>query len=333
MNKQAAIAKAITKLSSAIAFKHMAITTEKSYVYWAKKYCWWLFDHADGTSEQKARRFLTELVEKHRVSVSTQTQALNAIVFLYREAFNKPLGDIGAFSRASRPRRMPTVLSVDEVHRLRNHMKGIHWLIASMLYGAGLRLSECLSLRTQDIDFDRHQVMVRNGKGGKDRTVRLPAPLIEPLRQQIEVARRTHRRDLANGFGEVYLPHALERKFGASIKDFRWQYIFQASKIAACPRSGVMRRHHLHSSAVSKAIRSAAKSSGILKRIGAHTLRHSYATHLVERGVGVEAIKELLGHADVRTTMIYLHVAQDRVTSIPGPLETGGNVVPLRATG
>jgi integron integrase len=330
-NKTAAIERTVAQLRKVMAFKHMAITTEKSYAHWARRYIWWLFEHPAGTSEEKVRGYLTELADQQNVSASTQAQALNAIVYLYREVWDKPLGDIGAFSRARRPRKLPTVLSADEVQRLRGHLSGVHWLIASLLYGAGLRLKECLSLRTQDIDFDRHQIMIRNGKGAKDRTVRLPVPLVEPLRQQIEIARRIHRRDLSAGFGEVYLPHALERKLGQSVKDFKWQYLFQASRVGACPRTGVMRRHHLHSTAVSKGLRAAAKSSGILKRVSAHTLRHSYATHLVERGVGIEAIQELMGHADVRTTMIYLHVAQDRVTKIHSPLENSGNVVALNA--
>lgn len=173
--------------------------------------------------------------------------------------------------------------------------------------------------------------MVRGGKGNKDRAVMLPAPVIEPLRQQIEAARRIHRRDLANGFGGVYLPHALERKFGRSAKDLKWQYVFQASKISACPRTGELRRHHLHDTAVSKAIRAAARAANIAKRVGAHTLRHSFATHLLERGTDIRAIQELLGHADVRTTMIYTHVAANRATSIPSPLESAPNVVPMTA--
>lgn len=320
MDKKASIDRAVAKLHSVLRYKHMALKTEKTYAYWVKRYCWWLFDHPEGSHEDKLRGFLTELAEKHNVSVATQSQALNALIFQYKHVLAVEVGDIGAFSRARKPKRLPVVLSVNEVQGLLRNLTGIHWLICNLLYGSGLRLNECLSLRVQDIDFDRMQIMVRDGKGGKDRVVMLPAPLVSHLKSQMEVARRNHRRDLANGFGEVYLPHALERKFGSSIKDFRWQYIFQASKIGACPRTGVLRRHHLHDSAVSKAIRAATRAAGIQKRVGAHTLRHSFATHLLERGTSIRAIQELLGHSDIRTTEIYTHVAKNPATSIESPL-------------
>lgn len=332
MDKQQAIEQSVARMRRELALGHYSIRTEKSYVHWVRTYARWLLANPyNGSSEQKVRRFLTHLVENNNVAGSTQSQALNALVYFYASVGGRPLGDIGIFSRSRKKKTLPTVLSADEVQRLLRHLTGVHWLIGNLLYGSGLRLNEALSLRTQDIDFERGQIMVRGGKGNKDRAVMLPAPIIQPLRQKIEDARRTHRRDLANGFGSVYLPHALERKFGSAAKDFRWQYIFQASQISACPRTGVLRRHHLHDTAVSKAIRSAARAAQITKRVGAHTLRHSFATHLLERGVDIRAIQELLGHADLRTTMIYTHVAANRATSIPSPLEASGNVVPMVA--
>lgn len=300
--------------------KHMAWKTEQSYTGWASRYCRWIIAHPAGTHAEKIRGYLSHLANDRNVSVSTQTQALNAIIFLYKYVLNIDVGNIGVFSKARKPKRLPTVLSQNEVHALLHNLTGIHWLIGSLLYGSGLRLNECLSLRTQDIDFDRNQIMIRNGKGSKDRVVMLPAPLITPLKQQIETARRTHRRDLANGFGDVFLPHALETKIKSASTDFRWQYIFQASKIRTDPQTGVMRRHHLHDSAVSKSIKSAANRAGITKRVTAHTMRHSFATHMIERGISLPTVQQLLGHSDIRTTEIYTHVAQDAATSINSPL-------------
>lgn len=323
----------LQKHSIVMAAMHRSIKTEKSYAVWVKSYLQWLYHNQQGTSESKVNAFLTHLAVDRKVSVSTQTQALNAIVYLYRYVFEKPLGDIGEFKPARVPKKLPVVLSRNEVTRIRNHLHGVHWLIVSLLYGSGLRLNECLSLRIQDIDFDRHQIMVRNGKGAKDRTVQLPAPTIEPLKNQIETARRNHRIDLAHGFGSVYLPHALEKKFKSAAKDFKWQFIFQASKVGPCPRTGEIRRHHLHDTAVSKAIRRAVKLARISKRVSAHTFRHSYATHLLESGVNLRTIQELLGHADIRTTEIYTHVAQNAATSIPSPLELPDNVTPIARAG
>lgn len=321
MNKQTQIDNIISKLRRQLAFKHMALATEKSYVHWARRFIYWLLNNNIGTSEQKAKQFLTHLAVDRHVSVSTQTQALNAIVFLYRDVFEKPLNDIGAFSKARKPKRLPTVLAPQETMQIINHLNGVYWLITSLLYGSGLRLNECLSLRTQDIDFARHEILVRNGKGGKDRCVQLPAPLIQPLKQQIEMSRRNHRIDLANGFGNVYLPHALEIKIKSSAMDFKWQYLFQGSKVAECPRTKAQRRHHLHPTAVSKQIRKASQLANINKRVSAHTMRHSYATHLLERGTSLRAIQELLGHSDIRTTEIYTHLAKNPAQNISSPLE------------
>lgn len=310
----------IEKTRRIMAMQHMAIKTEKSYTGWIARYTRWIITQPNGTTEQKINGYLSHLANDRNVAAATQNQALNAIIYLYKHVLKKPVGDIGTFTQSRRAKRLPTVLSKTETQQLLRNLTGNHWLIGSLLYGSGLRLNECLSLRTQDIDFGRNMIMVRNGKGGKDRTVMLPAPLIAPLKQQIETARRTHRRDLANGFGSVYLPHALETKISKQANDFKWQYLFQASKIAACPRTGEMRRHHLHDTAVSKAIRQAAKAAQINKRVGAHTLRHSFATHMIERGIDIKTVQQLMGHSDIRTTQIYIHIAQDAATRLDSPL-------------
>ena len=330
--KHTSVENLIAKSRREMALKHMALKTEKSYIGWAKRYAYWLIKNPKGTTEEKINGFLSYLANEKNVAVNTQSQALNAIVWIYKNVLNMSVGDIGLFTRARKARRLPTVLSQTQAIELIRNLTGVHWLIGSILYGSGLRLNECLSLRVQDIDFDRHQIMIRNGKGSKDRVVMLPAPLINPIKEKIEAARRIHRRDLIDGFGEVYLPHALERKIGMACKEFKWQYIFQSTKISVDPRSGVLRRHHLHDSAVSKALRAAAKFAAIDKRVTAHTLRHSFATHLIERGVNITTVQELMGHTDIRTTQIYIHVAQNAATSITSPLEQP-NITYLSKTG
>lgn len=320
MNKKQHVESAVNNLRNVLRFKHMSLQTEKAYTHWLRRYCYWLFDHPGGSTEEKLRAYLTDLAVQGKVSAGTQKQALNALVFFYKHVLRAEIGDIGAFTRASRSKHLPVVLSAEEVQNLLGNVRGVHHLICSLLYGSGLRLNECLSLRVQDIDFDRQIIMVRDGKGAKDRTVMLPEPLATPLREQLERVKRTHRRDLADGFGSVYLPHALERKIGAEAKHVKWQYLFHATRISECPRTGARRRHHIHDTAVSKALKSAARSAGINKRVGAHTLRHSFATHLLERGSDLRTIQKLLGHAHVTTTEIYTHVAQDVATRTASPL-------------
>lgn len=322
----------LDKLRQVMTVQHKSIRTEDSYAHWIKRYLQFMPDDLT-TSEEKVNKFLTYLAVEKNVSPSTQSIALNAVVFLYANIFEKPLKNIGQFRKSKRPRKLPVVLSRDEVTRLRNHMRGIYWLMASLLYGSGLRANECLSLRIQDIDFDRKMIFVRGGKGNKDRTVQLPTELIHPLKQRIEEARRTHKRDLANGFGGVAMPYALERKLGNNSQDFRWQYIFQSSTISECRRTNIKRRHHRDSSGLSRAIREAARLANITKRVGPHTLRHSFATHLYESGVDIAKIQQLLGHRHIETTMIYTHVAQNAATSIPSPLELPANVHPIKKAG
>lgn len=302
-------------------FEHKSYRTEQAYVHWIKRYALWCRDHADGEPEAKIRAYLTHLAKDRNVSASTQNQALNAVVYLYKHVLRDGLGDFSGFAPARAPRRLPVVLTQGEVAALLGHLAGMHWLIGSLLYGSGLRLAECLMLRVKDLDFERAIITVRDGKGAKDRAVMLPASLGEPLRQHLEAVRRVHRRDLAAGLGEAYMPGALARKYPGAVREFGWQFVFPATRPGPDPRTGAIRRHHIHDSAVSKAIKSAARAAGILKPAGAHTLRHSFATHLLERGVDIRTIQELLGHADVSTTQIYTHVATRGAAGTASPLE------------
>lgn len=302
-------------------FRRLSYRTEQSYLHWIGRYGRWCANHTDGDHAAKLRGYLTHLATDRHVSVATQSQALNALVFLYRRVLEIDLGDIGEYRPASRPKRLPVVLSVDEVRRLLEHMHGTTWMIASLLYGSGLRLHEALSLRIQDVDLDRNIITIRRGKGNKDRAAILPTSLRAALAQQVEHVRRLHRRDIAAGYGEVYLPDAIERKYPNACRETGWQFLFPSTTIGACPRTGVLRRHHLHDSALSKAIKSAARAADIRKRVGAHVLRHSFATHLLESGTDIRTIQQLLGHAHVSTTQIYTHVATTGAAGVMSPLE------------
>jgi len=264
--------------------------------------------------------FLTHLAVKRQVSPSTQNQALNALVFLYRHVLDQPLGDILGAVRAKRPERLPVILTRTEVRQLFANLDGPHWLPACLLYGSGLRLMECLRLRVKELDFDHRAITVRCGKGGKDRVVTLPDPCIEPLKQQLALVCRLHSKDLQDGFGAVWLPHALARKYPRAATEPGWQYVFPASKRSVDPRSGVTRRHHLDNSCLQRAIKLAVRKAGITKPASCHTLRHCFATHLLERGMDIRTVQEQLGHKDIRTTQIYTHVLQRGGNAVVSPL-------------
>ena len=299
--------------------QHKSIKTERNYLQWLRRYGTWYKRHPHLNTQQKIAGFLTDLA-KTGVSANTQRQALNAIIFMYKQVLKKDVGEIN-YLYATKPKKLPTVLSTREVSHLLSCMNGMYWLMASLLYGSGLRLAECLSLRIKDIDFDRKQIMVRSGKGDKDRAVILPGSLIKPLQAQIAHARRNHTIDLNAGYGEVYMPHRLAKKFPAQAKSVHWQYVFQATRVGPCPRTGVIRRHHIHDSAFSKALRNASHKAQIPKKIGAHVLRHSFATHMLEAGYDIRTIQELLGHKDITTTQIYTHVTTNGAISAKSPLE------------
>jgi integron integrase len=270
---------------------------------------------------EKVLVFLEYLALRRKVAASTQNLALNALVFLFNQVLKKPLGDMGEFARAKRPRRLPVVLTRQEVESVLNCLNGIYQLMAGLLYGSGLRLMECLRLRVQDVDFGYRQIVVRNAKGGKDRIVPLPQRFSDPLKAHLEQRKTLHQDDLAKGFGEVYLPDALSRKYPNAIREWGWQYVFPSAKLSVDPRSGQTRRHHAHESGLQKAIKKAARQADISKRVSCHCLRHSFATHLLEAGYDIRTVQELLGHADVATTMIYTHVLNTPGVSVRSPAD------------
>lgn len=260
---------------------------------------------------------------RRNVAASTQSQALNALVFFYKNVLEHPLSEQIAFPHSKKPRRLPVVLTRDEVQRLFNHFRHpTQRLMANLLYGCGMRLMECVRLRVLDVDFGYQQILVRNGKGKKDRVVPLPTRLAGELRGQIEKIKTLHAKDLDEGFGRVYLPHALSRKYPNAEKEFRWQYVFPSAKLSTDPRSGITRRHHVHENGLQKHIKVAAEQAGIDKKVSCHTLRHSFATHLLESGYDIRTVQELLGHADVSTTMIYTHVLNRPGLSVTSPFDT-----------
>jgi integron integrase len=313
----------LDQVRAAIRTKGYSIRTEQAYVDWIRRYI--LFHqkrHPLDMGKAEIEAFLTHLAVNRDVAPSTQNQAFSALLFLYRQVLDRDMPWLDSVTRAKKPKRLPVVLTSAEVNLLLRQLSGIKWLMASLLYGSGLRLLECLRLRVQDIEFDRRQIMVRSGKGGKDRVTVLPQPLIEPLRRQIEKVRIIHEEDLSEGFGEVYLPFALERKYPNAATTFGWQYIFPADKRSRDPRSGKVRRHHLGETVLQRAIKQGLRRAKIEKPASCHSLRHSFATHLLERGQDIRTVQELLGHKDVRTTQIYTHVVGRGALGVQSPLES-----------
>ena len=318
--------KLLDQLRDVLRLKHYSYRTEEAYVDWARRFI--LFHNKRHPAEMGApeiRAFLLHLVNERHVAASTQNQALSAILFLYREVLKKEVEPILP-SRAKRPERLPTVLSRDEVRRLLEQLTGTRKLMAQLLYGSGLRLMECVRLRIKDLDFEYRTITVRDGKGAKDRVVPLPDTVIPALHRQVERVRLLHEEDLAEGAGEVHLPYALAEKYPGASRELAWQYLFPASRRSYDPRKPVREgpptyRHHIDPSGLQRAIRRAAPKAGIEKRVTAHTLRHSFATHLLEAGYDIRTVQELLGHKDVRTTMIYTHVLQRGGLAVKSPLD------------
>jgi integron integrase len=301
--------KLLDRVREAIRTRHYSRRTEEAYVHWIRRFI--LFHHKVHPSTIAAPEisaFLTWLAVHKQVSASTQNQALSAILFLYRAVLQVDPGQVEHVPRAVAPVRVPVVLTADEVRRVLGELDGVCRLIVSLLYGAGLRLRECLELRVKDIDFDRREVTVRRGKGQKDRRTMLPESIKEPLTQHLVQVQCVHHRDLAAGLGRVALPDALDRKYPNAGGEWRWQFVFPAGRICRDPRFGAPSRYHLHESVVQRAVAAAARRARVTKRVSCHVFRHSFATHLLESGYDIRTVQELLGHADVSTTMIYTHV-------------------------
>ncbi|MBN1146538.1 MAG: integron integrase [Anaerolineales bacterium] len=314
--------KLLDQVRQAIRTKGYSIRTEQAYVNWVERFI--LFHQKRHPAQMGAveiEAFLTHLAVNANVAASTQNQAFSAILFLYREVLHKELPAKIQAVRAKTPQRLPVVLSKQETRSLLNGLSGVHLLMARLLYGSGLRLMECVRLRVKDIDFERRQIVVRDGKGEKDRVTLLPGGLIEDLQRHLRHVKLIHEDDLQDGFGSVYLPYALERKYPNTTQEWGWQWLFPASKRSIDPRSGLERRHHRDESGLQKAIRSAARKAGLVKPVGPHTLRHCFAAHLLEAGYDIRTVQELLGHKDLSTTMIYTHVLNRGPNAVRSPLD------------
>jgi integron integrase len=312
-----------------IRLRHYSLRTEHTYLGWIKRFI--LFHNKRHPREMGAAeitRYLTHLAVRNKVSASTQNQALNAILFLYREILKIDLPWLDGIQRAKKPVRLPVVLSRDEVRSLLAQLDGTRWLIVSLIYGSGLRLTEALRLRVKDVDFDYKQLVIRDAKGQKDRVTTLPESLIEPLSQHLARVRARHQQDLREGFGQVELPYALARKYPKADREWAWQYVFPSASLSKDPRSNAIRCHHVHESAIQKAVKNAVRAAHIVKPASVHTLRHSFASHLLEAGYDIRTVQELLGHSDVSTTMIYTHVLQKGSRGARSPLDHLGTSLP-----
>jgi len=299
----------LDRLRTALRARHYSLRTEEAYAAWVRRYV--VFHgkrHPTEMGEAEINAFLSDLAVRKKVSASTQNQALSALLFLYRNVLGKSVESLGDVVRARRPERLPVVLTPAEVKSVLSRLDGTPRLVATLLYGSGMRLMECLRLRVKDVDFALNQILIRDGKGQKDRRTMLPEALKPALGAHLADVKALHDADLASGSGEVFVPDAILRKYPAAGKGWGWQYVFPAREKSRDPRTGTVRRHHLHESVVQRAMKAAVREAGLAKLASCHTLRHSFATHLLERGYDIRTIQELLGHRDVTTTMIYTHV-------------------------
>jgi integron integrase len=312
----------LDQVHEAIRRRYFSRRTEQAYVHWIRRFIYFHGKrHPRDLGETEVTAFLNDLAVERRVAAGTQNQALSALLFLYREVLGRELAWLDGLERAKRPPRLPVVLTRAEVERLLAHLTGGRWLLASLMYGSGLRVMECLRLRVKDVDLACRQILVRDGKGEKDRVTMLPEKLAEPLRAHLERVRALHARDLREGYGEVHLPYALSRKYPRAGREWAWQYLFPSKNRSPDPDDGVVRRHHLDESVPQRAVKEALRSAGIAKHASCHTLRHSFATHLLEGGYDIRTVQELLGHSDVSTTMIYTHVMNKGARGVKSPLD------------
>lgn len=313
--------KLLDQVRTAIRLRRMSYRTEQTYCGWIKRFIFFHNKrHPKEMGAPEIEAFLADMVNNRNVSASTQNQALHSILFLYREVLLIELPRIGLLS-AKKQARLPEVFTREEVQKILSQMEGKKWLMASLLYGTGMRLNELLRLRVKDIDFQQNQITVRQGKGDKDRMTMLPLSLKEPLREHLKSVKQAHEVDLLEGFGNVELPFALNRKYPQADKEWKWQYVFPAPKRSIDPRSKIERRHHLDPSVLQKPLKEALRKSGVAKHGSCHTFRHSFATHLLEAGYDIRTVQELLGHEDVSTTMIYTHVLNRGGLGVRSPLD------------
>jgi integron integrase len=316
--------KLLDQVRDVIRRKHFSIRTEQSYVDWIRRFI--LFHnkrHPRDMAEAEVTQFLTHLARDGRVAASTQNQALSALLFLYKQVLKQEIGWLEGVERAKRSARLPVVLTRDEVHKIFAHLHGTPRLMAGLLYGSGLRLMECVRLRVKDIDFGYARITVRDGKGAKDRVTMLPVNLAKPLERHLKKVQAQHEEDLEAGFGSVFLPTAIARKYPRAAKEWAWQYVFPSSRLSFDPRcpEAVKQRHHIDETLLQDTVKKAVRASGITKPATCHTLRHSFATHLLERGNDIRTVQELLGHKDVSTTMIYTHVLNKPGIGVKSPLD------------
>lgn len=314
--------KLLDRMRAAIRTKHYSLRTEQSYLHWAKRFILWHGKrHPQDMGAPEVEAFLSALATERNVSASTQNQSMHAILFLYRDVLGIDLPWLDGITRAKVAKRLPSVLTQQETQAMLRRVSGTNGLIIKLLYGTGMRLLESLRLRVKDIDIARHQIIVREGKGNKDRVTMLPASLAQELSDHLDARRRLHDIDLSTGHADVELPDAIERKYPRAAQEFAWQYIFAAPGYSTCPRTGAYRRHHWNERNIQRAVRAATQAAGISKLVSPHTLRHSFATHLLESGYDIRTVQELLGHSDVSTTMIYTHVLNRGGNGVISPLD------------